>query len=211
MKNSERYKTSRSDEGEYQPGSEDTVLKNFLGLTIKEEVEHVETEKLIELSRKAILSVLQDKRFCEKDIISMHKQWLSEIYSWAGQYRQVNMSKGGFPFAAAHLIPSLMKEFDRVILSAYTPCTFNTEDEILTALAVVHVEFVLIHPFREGNGRLARLLSQLMALQAQLPLIDFSRISHEKKKEYFSAIREGLNRNYEPMKIIFAQLISTSQ
>jgi len=35
-----------------------------------------------------------------------------------------------------------------------------------TALAEVHAELILIHPFREGNGRLARLLALLMALQA---------------------------------------------
>ena len=141
----------------------------------------------------------------------MHRQWLKEIYSWAGRYRQVNMSKGGFPFAAAHLVPKLMQEFDSCILARYTPCLFNSEDEILTALAIVHVEFVLIHPFREGNGRLARLVSQLMALQAQLPLLDFSIIAGEKKEEYFSAIRRGLNRDYAPMKTIFSELIEASR
>ncbi len=34
----------------------------------------------------------------------------------------------------------------------------------------VHEELVLIHPFREGNGRVARLLSTLMAFQAGLPM-----------------------------------------
>jgi cell filamentation protein len=211
MKNTERYNTSKSDEGEYQSGSENTVLKNLANLTTKAEIEQLETTKLVELSEQTILSLLQNKRFCEKDVIAMHQQWLKEIYNWAGRYRQVNMSKGGFPFAAAHLIPRLMQEFDRVILAKYTPCIFNSEDEILTALAIVHVEFVLIHPFREGNGRLARLISQLMALQAQLPLLDFSSIAGEKKEDYFSAIRQGLNRNYGPMKAIFSELIEVSR
>jgi len=43
-------------------------------------------------------------------------------------------------------------------------------------MAVVHVELVLIHPFRDGNGRVARILSILMGLQAGLPALDFGDI-----------------------------------
>jgi len=41
---------------------------------------------------------------------------------------------------------------------------------------------------REGNGRLARLLATLMALQAGLPLLDFSGFEQERQKEYFTAV-----------------------
>lgn len=79
---------------------------------------------------------------------------------------------------------------------------------IVDPRAETHVELVLIHPFREGNGRIARVLSTLMALQAGLPLLNFSGIATgEKKEEYFAAARAGLDRNYEPMKKIFSEII----
>jgi hypothetical protein len=31
----------------------------------------------------------------------MHRVWLGDIYEWAGEYRHVNVAKGGFMFAAA--------------------------------------------------------------------------------------------------------------
>jgi cell filamentation protein len=37
---------------------------------------------------------------------------------------------------------------------------------LIRGLAEIHVEFVLIHPFREGNGRIARLLADVMACLA---------------------------------------------
>ena len=80
----------------------------------------------------------------------------------------------------------------------------------MSALARVHVELVLIHPFREGNGRIARVLSTLMALQAGLPLLDFSLIAGRRKKDYFAAIQAGLDRNYEPMEGILAEIIGRS-
>lgn len=80
----------------------------------------------------------------------------------------------------------------------------------MRALAEAHAELVLIHPFREGNGRVSRVLSTLMALQAGLPFFDFSLIAGEKKESYFAAVRAGLDRNYRPMERIFAEVIERS-
>jgi cell filamentation protein len=72
---------------------------------------------------------------------------------------------------------------------------------------VVHVELVLIHPFREGNGRLARMLSILMGWQAGLPSLDFGNIKGKKKQEYLLAVQAGMDRNYAPMERIFSDVI----
>ncbi len=79
--------------------------------------------------------------------------------------------------------------------------------KIIESLAVTHCELVLIHPFREGNGRLSRLLATLMALQAGLPLLDFSGISGRKKEGCFAAVQAGLARDYAPMEQIFRSVV----
>ncbi|MEF9425692.1 MAG: Fic family protein [Candidatus Mariimomonas ferrooxydans] len=129
------------------------------------------------------------------------------MYEWAGEYRQVNVSKGDFPFAAAKQIPFLMEEYEKYFLRQHTPCIFKSLERVAQALADVHVELVLIHPFREGNGRVARILSTIMASQAGLPILDFTDITGRKRKEYFSAINIGLDRDYKLMKKIFGQII----
>ena len=55
-------------------------------------------------------------QFNKTNICKLHQLWLGRIYSWAGEYRNVNMSKGGFQFASAHLIPKLMEDFEKNIL-----------------------------------------------------------------------------------------------
>ena len=49
------------------------------------------------------------------------------------------------------------------------------------------------------NRRLSRLLSQLMALQAGLPLLNFSVIKGKQREAYFAAVRAGMGRDYAPM------------
>lgn len=104
-------------------------------------------------------------------------------------------------------IPKLMTEFEKGPLCQFTPCRFSSLQEVIKALALVHTELVLIHPFREGNGRVARMLATLMALQAALPPLDFSGITGKKKKEYIEAIHAGFQGNYEPMRKIFESVI----
>ena len=84
------------------------------------------------------------------------------------------MSKGGFPFAAAAQVPRLLVEFERKYLARWTPCNRLSDDELVQAIAETHVEFILIHPFREGNGRLSRLLADVMAVQAGHAPLDYT-------------------------------------
>jgi cell filamentation protein len=57
---------------------------------------------------------------------------------------------------------------------------------------------ILIHPFREGNGRLSRLLADVMAVQAGREPLDYSHWDAN-KVAYFAAIQRGMSRDYVPM------------
>lgn len=206
----DRYDTSGLPEDQYEPGSDGLTLKNLLGITTLEQLEIVETEELWLVQKQLIEDVAQDQAFTVQDICNMHRLWLGRIYSWAGNYRQVNISKDGFHFAMARTIPTLMENFELKQLLRYTPCLFPTREAIANALAEVHTELMLIHPFREGNGRLGRLLATLMGLQAGLPPLDFSDMAGARKEEYFTAVRAGLDRDYRPMAKLFVDVIERS-
>ena len=210
MKKDGRYDVSSLTEAQFEPGSNEQVVKNRLGIKSPKEMDDAEARAL-ERAMVALVGKFSERhRFTATDICEIHKRWLGEIYEWAGEYRQVNVSKGDFPFAAAARVASLMEEFARDVLSRYTPCNSKDRADIVRALSETHVELVLIHPFREGNGRLTRVLSILMALQAGLPLLDFSSITEEKKQEYFAAVQAGLDKNYSPMERLFAEIIERS-
>jgi cell filamentation protein len=208
MKN--RYDLSNLPESQFEPGSNQTVLKNRFGIRSPKEMDDAEARALAR-AMAGFLQKFDDRhRFTAADLRAMHKDWLGEIYEWAGEFRQVNISKGDFPFAAATRVSALMEEFERNLLARYTPCDFNDRSEVIRVLSETHVELVLIHPFREGNGRLARALSTLMALQAGLPLLDFSPVAEAGKQAYFAAVQSGLDKNYRPMERLFAEIIQQS-
>jgi cell filamentation protein len=151
-----------------------------------------------------------DHKFSADDIRHMHEVWLGDIYDWAGQYRRVNISKGDFVFAMVAQIPKLMTRFEIEQLAKYTPCSFTDRNDVIKALAEIHTELVLIHPFREGNGRCSRILASIMALQAGLPVPGFRLMSGSKKSGYFMAVQHGLDRTYGPMEKLFSGIIERS-
>ncbi len=84
----------------------------------------------------------------------------------------------------------------------------HSTKDIAEALAVVHGELILIHPFREGNGRLARLVAMLMGLQAGLPPLDFSPLQGRGKRRYIAGIHAAMGEDYGVLKEMFAKVIN---
>lgn len=194
-------------EAEFEPGARGRVLRNLAGIRLVRRMQERESEALLAATEFMIDSTRQNQRFSANDIRAMHKTWLGDIYPWAGEYRQVNITKGDFMFAAAGQVPRLMRAFESGPLQEFTPCGFENMGEQSRALAVVHAELILIHPFREGNGRCARLLSVLMGLQAGLPALDFGDIRGAEKRRYIAAIHAALDRDYAPMAAVFRRVI----
>jgi cell filamentation protein len=206
----DRYDVSDLPEAQFEPGSNGLVLKNLLGITSKQVMDEAEARALEQAMDVLVRAYGETHRFTATDLCDCHRIWLGGIYEWVGHYRRVNVSKDGFPFAAAAQVPTLMGQFERDVLRRYTPCTFADRAAVIRALAETHVEFVLIHPFRDGNGRLARVLSTLMALQAGLPLLDFSLMAGTGKTTYIAAIQAGLDKRYVPMESLFGEVIEQS-
>jgi cell filamentation protein len=173
-------------------------------------MQQVESDALLAATERLIDTTAEDKRFTATEVRRMHREWLGLIYPWAGTYRSVNIAKAGFMFAAAPEIPRLMTDFSRRVLRSHTPGRAGSLEAQAQALAVVHAELILIHPFRDGNGRLARLLSTLMALQMGLPPLDFGGVHGTEKRRYIEAIHASVGADYDPMKRVMRRVIQRS-
>jgi len=186
-------------QGMFEAGSKDLVLANKLGIVNPRDMDEAELVLLQKLYESVLRHHLPPGRITLGHLRTWHRRWLGNVYAWAGQIRSVNMSKDGFPFAPAAQLPRLLNEFDKSCLHRYTPChAFNTV-QLTEAIALTHIEFILMHPFREGNGRISRLLADVMAVQAGHEPLDYTPWEAH-RSDYIAAIQKGLSRNYEPMK-----------
>jgi len=204
-----RY-AARGPEAEFEPGSRGRVLRNLLGIRSVREMARAESRALLDAQERLVDTFSPEHRFTAANIREVHRVWLGTIYPWAGEYRGVNIAKGDFHFAAAREVPRLMSEFEHRHLAQHTPCRLASEPEMVRALAEVHAELVLIHSFREGNGRCARLLALFMAFQGGLPPLDFGGLTEAGGKNYIAAIHAAMGGDYDPMSALFSAVVRRS-
>lgn len=193
-RNSSRYRTATGVEGETEPGSRGRVLRKLLGITGKRDMDRAEADALLRSQSSFFQRITPATRFTASLICDMHRAWLGDIYEWAGRYRTVELEKGGFRWPPAFRVPTNMATFENGLLSKNTPCRPTALEGVARTIAEVDAELLLIHPFRDGNGRLARWLAGLMALQAGLPMPSYrfeGRGSRREIERYVKAVRKG--------------------
>ncbi|KLR12386.1 cell division protein Fic [Enterobacter hormaechei subsp. hormaechei] len=174
------------------------MLANKLGIVDEQEMEALESGLLLMLYEQLFIEGQPPAELAFEHISGWHRQWLGNVYDWAGRLRNANLTKDGFQFAAADRISLLLDGFEKQFLSRSGELKSLARLELVSYLAVCHVEFILIHPFREGNGRLSRLLCDVLSVLAGKGLLDYS-LWDEHKAFYFKAIQAGVSGNYSPM------------
>lgn len=99
------------------PNSQEEILPNKLGLNTLTEINLSEFEGFLKAEIILTESITPRTRFNVSFILKIHKLALFHLYSFAGKYRDVNISKGGFPFAAAKFLGNTMQDFELNILN----------------------------------------------------------------------------------------------
>jgi cell filamentation protein len=206
-----RYNAALGEEGEYEPGSSCLVLKNKLGIRRKRLMDDVEGELLLHAREIYTQRISINTGFNAQMIREMHQLWLGEIYSWAGNYRTVEVAKGGFTWPPAIRVAQNMQQFETETLRKHTPCEPADLESVTASLAHVQAEFLLVHPFREGNGRMARWITDLMAQQAGYPELDYGFLgkgNRKRRETYLHAVQRGYLGDYWPLTRFLMEAIS---
>ena len=187
--------------------NEEEILPNLLNSNSLREIQEAEFEGFL-YAELLLTTQLTDKTKFDVDYIkNIHFLALKDVYAFAGNFRTVNISKQGFMFPTARFLDQSMQEFQTEILNKLLneyvklDSVFFIED-----LARAHAELLYIHPFREGNGRTARVLLNLMLRKNGWEPLDFSKMNEELFQQYVIAVQSSAMKNYEPMKKVIEQL-----
>ena len=89
FKNSGRYSVPADED--FEPDSNNEVIKNFLNIKSKEIMDEIEQRELKRTELELLNIYSKDHQFTKEDICNIHELWLGDIYPMAGKYRTVNM------------------------------------------------------------------------------------------------------------------------
>lgn len=97
-----------------------------------------------------------------EDVLKIHWFLFHQIYSWAGHYRQVNISKSGKAFLPIQSFGVAESYLNRLLANYHSTC--HKRQEVVVGLAEILDNLNYFHPFREGNGRTQREVIRSLAL-----------------------------------------------
>jgi len=139
------------------------VLRNKLNITDAAALHTAEREisavTVIEARQYPIRGQFNFKHLCD-----IHRFIFGDIYEWAGKLRTVNIAKGN-PFCNCNVLDVYGAElFGKLKAEKYLQET--PPERIAERLAHYLSEINVLHPFREGNGRVQRVFIEYLALAA---------------------------------------------
>ena len=145
----------------------------------------------------------QDITLTENHVRQLHRDLLvySEKDAWhRGNYKTSSNSVVAFDDAGKQLgvVFETATPFDTPRLMAELIAWFDTERRerrlhVLLLIGICIVVFLEIHPFQDGNGRLSRVLTTLLLLQAGYAYVPYSSLEsviEQNKESYYLALRQ---------------------
>ncbi len=160
------------------------MLKNKLGIDNSAELarkeEQISKAKAVDLFENELLKTFEVGTF--KGLAQIHHYLFSDIYDFAGKMRDVNIAKSGFRFAPVMYLGAALKNIDEMPQSSF--------DEIIEK----YIEMNIAHPFREGNGRSARIWLDCILKKELKCVIDWNEVD---KEDYLLAMERSPIKDVE--------------
>lgn len=152
-----------------------------------------------------LLQLLDEKTITQEIIKKLHHLFYFRINeSDAGFYRTVKIYLSGskYSFPSPEDVPTLMQQF-----IAELPTMQKTLHPVEFAVQV-HKKFVFIHPFIDGNGRVARLLMNLALLHAGYTITIIPPLM---RHEYLKTLEKAHTNDHDFVEFIAQMVKETMQ
>lgn len=132
----------------------------------------------------------------------MHAVGFGWIFpDWAGKFRAIDVEVSSHRPPAFFRVPQYMLDFCRDLEERlrHLPSMEEQEfvKELIELLAWAHHRFLWIHPFKDYNGRMARLLISSILLNLDLPPIELKVETKGSRKKYIEALEQADKGNYQ--------------
>ncbi len=148
--------------------------------------------------------VKRETEITETDLFNLHKavqtELIFDVYQPVGKWKaepnwtsMIDEIDGDrqviFEYASPKDVPALMKEWLKLLNCQVSLSSKEnvSEADALSAYSELHIAFVRIHPFFDGNGRIARLVANIPVLKSGFPPII---IPKERRREYIMSLTE---------------------
>lgn len=186
-----------------------TPIEDLSGLKIKEittrdELNAFEFDACTDATVNYLTGKKKIKEFTRESLFKLHEEMFSSIWNWGGKKRTSNTNIGVNHFEIEDQLSRLFED-----LKVWEKGNLDPID-----IAVrLHHKLVYIHPFPNGNGRWARLVSNIYLQQKTGNMFRWpeQEVSNQSdfRSQYLSALKDADHLNYTQLLELHQKLLTT--
>src|SRR3989338_6755227 len=199
-----------------KPKSATSFKETAFGILPRSKIIKLEAEGIKRAQQYIIKLSNKKAKITPQLILDLHKNGFGFIFpSWTGKFRTVDVTVGEYEPPHYSKLPELTKNLcdDLAERLKHLPSSHKEEiflAELISLLAWFQHRFVWIHPFRDYNGRVARLLTNLLLLNLGFPILTIRAETGEDRNKYVEAMKAADNHNHSKLENLLTQALKTS-
>ena len=177
---------------------------NKLGIQNQKEIDELEAQLFLKTYEHFHTNITSRTIFNKKYLKDLHAFAFSKLYSWAGEYRSSNISKGNAVFCQARYLDEQMRRFFTEFGKENHLMDYRNKspEEFAEKIAYFMCELIALHPFNELNGRTIRLFFDMIAVYNGYEYINYDNISAREDNKFIQASKHCMNKDCKPMERI---------
>jgi fido (protein-threonine AMPylation protein) len=133
-----------------------------------------------------------------------HYQGFKELYSWAGEYRNTEPMVGHLELAPYYMVPTMMKNLCDDLECRQNYLDADDLHQVVALIAWFEHKFIVIHPYNNTNGRMGRMLTNIILLKLGYPLLTYANRSLNRSC-YIDAMRAADKNDFSKLECIIAE------
>ncbi len=180
--------------------------------------------KVVQLEKEGVKKALQyiiklskaKTQITPQLICDVHKEGFGFIFpDWTGKFRIIDVTVGDFEPPHFSRIPELVKNLCDDLSIRFRNLSSPVDEEqflsdVIGLLAWFQSRFVWIHPFNDYNGRVARLLTNLLLLNLGFPVLEIRADTGVDREAYIEAIKAADKNDYSKLELLLSDALKES-
>ena len=187
-----------------------------LGILSRSKVVQLEAEGIKNALDFIIKSSNQNAKVTPQLILDIHNVGFGFIFpDWAGRFRTIDVIVGDYEPPHYSQIPELITNLCSDLAERLKHLASHEKEEeflagIISLLAWFQHRFVWIHPFNDYNGRVARLITNLLLLNLDLPITTIKAGTEEDRKNYIEGMKQADKHDFSLLENLITNALKES-
>ncbi|CAN5900226.1 hypothetical protein BH11VER1_BH11VER1_11160 [soil metagenome] len=188
------------DSRDTRPDRATRYVETALGILSYSELAPHLAERVAKVEAALLAEEFSARVLDEHLLLDIHDRLCGDLTpNWAGRLREIAVTVGPLTPPPPHQLPVLMRDYGLDLQARWVEASGPDLDLTFEFLAFAEGRFLMIHPFRDFNGRTIRVFLLELLRRLDFPRVELAPQTEEGRAHYFAALEAADHHDWQPL------------